>query len=92
MSKETQTFIVTQDGELNQELSVLPPSNVEAIVSHVQGAVEAFAGNVVLQARMALFDLKHGTNYRQIRNELVEQKRRHEFEQRIGLVAVGRKT
>ncbi len=90
--KEIQTpFIVTQDNEFVPELSVLPPSPVEVALTHVGNAVGRFTGAVALQARMAVFDTLHGTNYRHIRNELVEQKRRENFEKSIGLVAIDRK-
>jgi hypothetical protein len=40
---------------------------------------------------MATFDALHGTNYRHIRNELVEQQKRRKFEQSIGIIAIDRK-
>lgn len=90
MSEITQTFIVNRDGQIDPELSVLPVTGIEALVDNARNAVIGFVGNVGLQARMALFDAKHGTHYRSIRNELVEQKKRSEFEQRIGLIAIGK--
>lgn len=53
----------------------------------VEGA-RNFASNVKLEAKMAAFDFWHGTNYRIVRHELIEQERRRQFEQSIGLIAV----
>lgn len=88
MSEQTQTLIVNRDGEFDPESSVLPPEGAAAIVDHVRDALDRFTGNIALQARMAIFDARHGTEYRQIRNALVEQKRREEFLESIGLVAI----
>lgn len=87
MTEQIQTLIVNRDGQFDPESSVLPPSDVEALVDNARSAVAGFVGHIGLQARMAIFDARHGTNYREIRNGLVEQKRRQEFERRIGLVA-----
>lgn len=92
MENKTQTFIVERDGEIDTELSVLPPTGLEAVVDRVQSGVRALAGNIALQARMVTFDTLHGTHYRHIRNELVAQKRREDFERSIGLVAIDRKS
>ncbi len=92
MSEQTQTpFIVTVDGEIDPELSTLPPTALEAAAAQVSDAWHRFTGHVALQARMATFDALHGTHYRKIRNELAEQQRRERFERSIGLVAVDRK-
>lgn len=85
-----QTFIVERDGQLDTDLSNLPPTGMEALVDNARTAVAGFVGNIGLQARMAVFDALHDTNYRQIRNELIEQQKRTEFEKRIGIVAVGK--
>lgn len=81
-------FIVMRDGEIDTELSVLPPSGIERVALKIREGVSRFGGHVAMQTRMAVFDTLHGTNYRTIRNELVEQKRRQEFEHSIGLVAI----
>lgn len=72
---------ITRDGEVTNEFQ---PTIADAAVSHVQAAVGALS----LQVRMFTFDTIHGTNYRSIRNQLVEQKKREEFVKSIGLVAV----
>jgi hypothetical protein len=51
-----------------------------------------FYNYVSLQATMAVYDTLHGTHYRDIRNRLAREKRNHDFEARIGLVAVNKKT
>lgn len=88
MSEQIQTLIVNRDGEFDPESSILPPTGIEAAVDHVQAAFSRFTGNIALQTRMAVFDVRHGTDYRNIRNALVEQKRREEFLESIGLVAI----
>lgn len=42
-------------------------------------------GTVNLQLEMLWYDLTHGTHYRQIRNQLVREKRNQEFELKIGI-------
>lgn len=76
---------ITRDGQVTNEFQ---PSPLEASVSHVQAIISRFTGNVALQARMAVYDARSGTNYREIRNNLARQKRDQEFERSIGLVAV----
>jgi hypothetical protein len=84
MSEKTQTQF-----EVGTELVFNGDTEAEtSIVDNVRGGLSRFTGEVALQARMATFDVLHGTHYRRIRNELVEQKRRTEFERRIGLVAI----
>ncbi len=85
------TFIVERDGEIDTDLSVLPATGLEAVVDRVQNGTKAFVCNIALQTRMTVFDARHGTDYRHIRNQLVEQQKRHQFEQSIGLVAVDAK-
>lgn len=85
MSEQTQTFTVYRDGEPDPEYQ---PSAVDNALEAVRGAVGHVTGAIALQARMATFDVLHGTNYRQIRNQLAEQKKREEFERSIGLVAI----
>ena len=55
------------------------------VVAEYLGGV---ANNIKLEAKMAAFDYLHGTNFRVIRHELIEQKRRERFAQSIGLVMV----
>lgn len=57
----------------------------------ITAAVGNMASAAALEVRMAVFDTLHGTNYRAIRHDLIEQKRRERFEASIGLVAVGKK-
>lgn len=75
-------FQVYVDGELQE------PSKLERSVTHVEQSISRFKAHVVLQARIVTFDVLHGTNYRQIRNQLIKQKRQEEFEKMIGLVKV----
>lgn len=83
MNKQnTNQLEIRIDGELQE------PTIAERAVSHFTATFTGFTGNIALQARMATFDVLHGTNYRQVRNQLVEQKRREEFVKSIGLVAV----
>lgn len=79
------TFIVTYDGEIDTELSVLPPTPIEVVAGRVQAAAERLAAHVALQTRMAVFDTIHRTHYRRIRNELAEQQKRAAFERSIGI-------
>jgi hypothetical protein len=72
-------FIVIEDSVLVPELSYIPPTGLE------------YTGELALQARMGLFDAIHGTDYRSIRNNLVEQQKRKVFEKRIGLIAIHKK-
>lgn len=87
MNKNTNNlpnFQVYEDGEL------LQPSLTERLQSHVEATISRFTGNIALQARMAVYDTLHGTNYRQVRNQLVREQRNQEFERSVGLVAVGK--
>lgn len=70
----------------NAEPTPLETARMAAIqgLQHVINAAK-------LETRMFVFDALHGTHYRQIRHVLVEEQRRKEFEQSIGLVAVGHK-
>jgi hypothetical protein len=92
MSEIKQTpFIVTENDEIVTELSHLPPTGIEAVAANVRAGISHVTGAIALQARMATFDTLHGTNYRRIRNNLVAQKRREDFERSIGLVAIDHK-
>lgn len=61
------------------------PSNI--VLNSIGKALEA----IKLETRMFVFDALHGTNYRQIRHDLVEQEKRRKFEESIGLIAVKHK-
>lgn len=63
------------------------PTPTNVVLEGLGRAVEA----VKLEARMIIFDAVHGTDYRRIRHELVEQQKRQAFEESIGIVAIGRK-
>jgi hypothetical protein len=63
------------------------PSAPNVVLQGISRVAEA----AKLEARMIIFDAFHGTNYRQIRHDLVAQKKREQFEASIGLVAVGKK-
>lgn len=80
-TQNTPELQITRDGQVTNEFQ---PTIADAAVSHVQAAVGALS----LQVRMFTFDTLHGTNYRSIRNQLVEQKRREEFVKSIGLIAI----
>lgn len=85
MTTAQTTFIVQRDGQIDTELSVLPPTVIEVAASQVQAVVGRLTGHISLQTRMAFFDRLHGTHYRHIRNELMEQRKREAFERSIGL-------
>jgi hypothetical protein len=86
--QETNTMTI----QINENVPIEhnEPPVTERAISHVQAALAGFGGELVLQARMYAFDAIHGTEYRQIRNGLVELKKRKEFESKIGLIASGR--
>lgn len=85
MTTTQPTFIVTYDGEIDTELSVLPPTPIEVAAGQMQAAAERLAAHLALQTRMALFDTIHRTHYRRIRNDLAEQQKRAAFERSIGI-------
>jgi hypothetical protein len=62
----------------------------QTVLSTITKPLGTLASHVALETRMALFDYRHGTNYRAIRHSLVEEQKRKNFEQRIGLVAISR--
>lgn len=70
------------DGELQT------PTHIEALQAVFKSTTQQFTANARIQARMALYDLRYGTDYRRIRNELARKKRNEEFERSIGLVAI----
>lgn len=77
---------VYREGELDPDY--LPNARqkaVEAAQSLFDRSVGKLWADVKKQAQMAYFDRWHGTNYRKIYNELVEQQRRQNFERKIGL-------
>lgn len=77
-----------QDGEVINDQYM--PSRLELARAGVVNGIARAIDHVRLETRMVAFDALHGTNYRTIRHELVEQKRRAQFEKSIGLVAVGK--
>lgn len=77
-----QNFQVYVDGELQS------PTITERLQSHVEARISHIKGSLVLQARMAMYDARFGTNYRQVRNQLARERRNREFEKSIGLVSV----
>lgn len=93
MNTKEQTYMnipIYIDGELQVPSEPTTVERLGSIVEHIQTSIAQFTGTIALQARMATFDAVHGTNYREIRNTLVEQQKRHDFEKRIGLIAVKR--
>lgn len=67
------------------------PTQIElARTAAIQG-LQRVADTVRLETRMLVFDALHGTNYRQIRHDLVAQQRRERFEASIGLIALHKK-
>jgi len=77
-----ENFQVYVDGEL------ITPTIKERVVSHVEARISHVTANIALQARMALYDARYGTHYRQVRNKLAREKRNREFERAIGLVKI----
>jgi hypothetical protein len=64
---------------------------LQGVSNTITNTIGNMASTARLEVRMAVFDAIHGTDYRRIRHELMEQKRRKDFENSIGLVAVGKK-
>lgn len=92
MNKKTQTpqnkvtnFVVVQDGKVIYDST---PTAVDLARERLVEQVAGLFGNIKLEARMAAFDALHKTNYRRIRHELMEQKKREAFEASIGLVPI----
>jgi hypothetical protein len=56
--------------------------------SMVLEGISRAVDHVKLEARMVVFDAFHGTHYRKVRHELMAIKKREQFEQSIGLVAI----
>ena len=83
-------LLIMRDGEVDPDYQPKEPTVLEALGTAVKDKVAHVTGELVLQARMALYDAQNDTNYRQIRNELMAQKRREQFERSIGLVALHR--
>lgn len=86
MKAKTQTqlknFIVTQDGAVVLDTT---PTATELARERLVSSVGRIYGNVRLEARMVVFDALHGTQYRQIRHDLMREKRLRAFERSIGL-------
>lgn len=83
-----QNFTIIQDGEI---VTPAEANAIENIAETVLGGVGRAISTLRLESRMFVFDTLHGTNYRQVRHELVEQKRRAAFEASIGLIAIDHK-
>lgn len=88
MNKETQIqpiqLQITRDGEVTQEFQPEPPTLAENALNGLHSAI----GHIRLETRMIVFDALHGTNYREIRHQLVLEKKRKAFEESIGIIAV----
>lgn len=94
------TLIVTGDEGVIQDLyAEQVAAQRQAVIEAPGRAMQAMAGylgeiagnvayNVKREARLAMFDAIHQTNYREVRHNLIEQKRRERFEQSIGIVAL----
>lgn len=82
--QHNQNFIITRDGAVTDEFE---PSAAYKALQLVAAGMKQFMDNVSLEARMAAFDVLHGTHYRAIRHKLIEQQKRAAFERSIGLVA-----
>lgn len=76
-------FIVTRDGEVDKNLSTLAPRRTPVTV--LQTGLIHLRQETRLQAKMAVYDVLHGTQYRRIRNQLAAERRNREFEARIGI-------
>lgn len=70
-----QNFIVTREGEVDQELT--REYKTSPLLEMRQWAS--------LQTEMFIYDLLHGTNYRITRNRLLREQRNRRFEERLGL-------
>lgn len=86
-----EVFTVYRDGEVDPEFIEAQPTVIDVAMNRVREGINHFAGNIAIQTRMASFDVVHGTDYRHIRNKLMEQKKREEFERSIGLVAIDKR-
>jgi hypothetical protein len=85
MENITQTPQIKNEVEVGTEYTFNTAPEAPNMVLQGLGRV---VDHIKLETRMIAFDALHRTNYRQIRHELVAQKKREEFEQSIGLVAV----
>jgi len=86
--KQTKPLQITYDGELvNNDFM---PSKLDTARQKAINSLRGLGINFKLEARMLAFDALHGTSYRTIRHELVEQKKRAAFEKSIGLIAVSK--
>lgn len=75
-------FVVIQDGKVIYDST---PTATDVVRERLLEQVGTIYGNIKLEARVALFDALHGTNYRRIRHELLEEQRVRAFERSIGL-------
>lgn len=82
---QTPQLEITRDGQPTNEFE---PTAIEALQAAFKSTTQQFTANARMQARMALYDALHRTQYRRIRNELARKKRNEKFEKSIGLIAV----
>lgn len=89
MLEQTQTPNPKNEYEIGTEFvfNAEPTMAEQARTAAIEG-LQRVVGAVRLETRMLVFDALHGTNYRQIRHDLMAQKRRENFERSIGLVAI----
>lgn len=67
-----ETFTITENDKV--KTVTLKPKTLE------------YENGLRIQAEMFVYDLLHGTNYRQVRNRLMAEMRNRRFEQKLGLV------
>ncbi len=90
------TLRVTGDEAVMQELygqacATQRQAAVEALgrpFKAVAGYLGNVASNVKLETKMAVYDVAHGTNFREVRRQLLNDQRDLRFAASIGLIAV----
>jgi hypothetical protein len=88
MNEKTQTPLpIYIDGELAMDY-MSPSAPRPSALDVLKQGVGEMVDSVKLEARMVVFDAFHGTHYRKVRHELMAIKKREQFEQSIGLVAI----
>ena len=88
MNNKTKVLPVYRDGQLDMTYMPVPLTLMQATTAALKAKTQNLASGVVLQARMAVFDVIHGTNYRSIRNDLFADRREERFVSSIGLIRV----
>jgi hypothetical protein len=78
----TKPFIVKKRREIDESLSILKP---KVTIKDILGDS---VKDTRLQAKMLVYDIVHKTQYRQVRNQLVQEQRNREFEEAIGIVRI----